>query len=95
MFELSDDEMGMGGNMYTAVLALVFLFIFLSCGAFLFTLWEVSYTTFFRGVYFRGVYFRGVYFGDVWGSPQKMRLQGRLCGINTVSFLILMVSYIM
>ena len=46
----SDDEMGMGGNMYTAVLALVFLFIFLSFGAFLFTLWEVSYAIFFRGI---------------------------------------------
>lgn len=34
--------MGFGGNMYTAVLALVFLFVFLSVGALFFTLWEVG-----------------------------------------------------
>ena len=38
----SEDEMGLGGNMYTAVLALVFLCVFLSVGALLFTLWEVG-----------------------------------------------------
>ena len=54
LFSPSDDEMGMGGNMYTAVLALVFLFIFLSFGAFLFTLWEVSNAT-FAGVYISGI----------------------------------------
>jgi hypothetical protein len=37
-----EDEMGFGGNMYTAVLALVFLFVFLSVGALFFTLWEVG-----------------------------------------------------
>ena len=34
--------MGFGGNMYTAVLALVFLCVFLSVGALFFTLWEVG-----------------------------------------------------
>jgi predicted tellurium resistance membrane protein TerC len=42
--------MGFGNNMYTVGGALVFLGIFLSCGAFLFTLWEDW--TFFDGFYF-------------------------------------------
>ncbi|XP_023324781.1 TWiK family of potassium channels protein 7 [Eurytemora carolleeae] len=58
-----DDEMGMGGNMYTAVLALVFLFIFLSFGAFLFTLWEDW--SFFDAFYFCFITMTTIGFGDI------------------------------
>ena len=58
-----DDEMGFGNNMYTVGGALVFLVIFLSCGAFLFTLWEDW--TFFDAFYFCFITMTTIGFGDI------------------------------
>ena len=62
--EEDDDDEGMfGGNLTTAVGALLFLFLFLSFGAFLFTLWEDW--TFFDAFYFCFITMTTIGFGDI------------------------------
>merc|ERR1719229_183531 len=55
--------MAFSNNLYTVTGSLVFLGIFLSCGAFLFTLWEDW--TFFDGFYFCFITMTTIGFGDI------------------------------
>ena len=58
-----DEEMTFSNNLYTVTGSLIFLGIFLSCGAFLFTLWEDW--TFFDGFYFCFITMTTIGFGDI------------------------------
>ena len=72
--------MGFSNNMYTVGGALIFLGIFLSLGAFLFTLWEDW--TFFDGFYFCFITMTTIGFGDI--------VPGTLAFIDLVHFVIRM-----
>ena len=61
--EEEEEEMTFSNNLYTVTGSLVFLGIFLSCGAFLFTLWEDW--TFFDGFYFCFITMTTIGFGDI------------------------------
>lgn len=58
-----EEDMGIKGNLYTVAGALIFLSIFLSCGAFFFTLWEDW--SFFDAFYYCFITMTTIGFGDI------------------------------
>jgi len=58
-----DDDMGIGNGMTTAIVVFIFLIVFLSMGAYLFTLWEDW--TFFEAFYFCFITMTTIGFGDI------------------------------